>query len=359
MKKRIISAPGRICLFGEHQDYLGLDVIAAAINLRFRIIFSKRNDSIFNILMPDINSQLIIEPSGEIKYENNRDYLKATINILKREYKFDFKEGYDFIFKSEIPINAGASSSSVMLVAWVKTLLKIFNHPDADIPEKVADIAYNSEVVEFKESGGMMDHYSSSIGGLLHIETKYKPVKYEKIDYKNLNGFVLANSLQPKDTVGVLKKIKKEVLESVELIKKYIPDFSFEKYTLDDIKKEILNLPENLQLKLKANMINHSLFKEALKLLKQKNFNEKELGKLLDEHHKWLRDGLGISTPKIEYMLMMAKKAGALGGKINGSGGGGTMFVYAPGNENKVANALKDAGGVPYIINIDKGCHEE
>jgi galactokinase len=38
MKNRIkVSAPGRICLFGEHQDYLGLPVITAAIDLRLEL----------------------------------------------------------------------------------------------------------------------------------------------------------------------------------------------------------------------------------------------------------------------------------------------------------------------------------
>ncbi|MBT4369578.1 MAG: galactokinase family protein, partial [Candidatus Marinimicrobia bacterium] len=32
-----ISTPGRICLFGEHQDYLGLPVIAMGISLRAKI----------------------------------------------------------------------------------------------------------------------------------------------------------------------------------------------------------------------------------------------------------------------------------------------------------------------------------
>ena len=39
-----ISTPGRICLFGEHQDYLGLPVIAMAISLRVRIVGKKRKD---------------------------------------------------------------------------------------------------------------------------------------------------------------------------------------------------------------------------------------------------------------------------------------------------------------------------
>ncbi|MEA1880927.1 MAG: galactokinase family protein, partial [Candidatus Marinimicrobia bacterium] len=39
-----ISTPGRICLFGEHQDYLGLPVIAMAISLRAKIDGKKRKD---------------------------------------------------------------------------------------------------------------------------------------------------------------------------------------------------------------------------------------------------------------------------------------------------------------------------
>ena len=39
-----ITTPGRICLFGEHQDYLGLPVIAMAISLRMRIKGYQRSD---------------------------------------------------------------------------------------------------------------------------------------------------------------------------------------------------------------------------------------------------------------------------------------------------------------------------
>jgi galactokinase len=32
-----VKAPGRICLFGEHQDFLGLPVIAAVIDLHITV----------------------------------------------------------------------------------------------------------------------------------------------------------------------------------------------------------------------------------------------------------------------------------------------------------------------------------
>ena len=50
-----------------------------------------------------------------------------------------------------------------------------------------------------------------------------------------------------------------------------------------------------------------------------------------------------------------ASNAGALGGKINGSGGGGCMFAYAPNNPEDVAEAIEKAGGKAYIVQKDEG----
>ena len=54
-------------------------------------------------------------------------------------------------------------------------------------------------------------------------------------------------------------------------------------------------------------------------------------------------------------MMDAALGAGALGGKINGSGGGGCMFAYAPGCEEAVAEAMRAEGGEPYIVKVDEG----
>ena len=54
-------------------------------------------------------------------------------------------------------------------------------------------------------------------------------------------------------------------------------------------------------------------------------------------------------------MLEAALNAGALGGKINGSGGGGCMFAYASENPEYVAEAIERVGGKSYIIQADEG----
>ena len=54
-------------------------------------------------------------------------------------------------------------------------------------------------------------------------------------------------------------------------------------------------------------------------------------------------------------MMDAAKNAGALGGKINGSGGGGCMVAYAPDDPQTVAEAIESVGGKSYIIRSDEG----
>jgi galactokinase len=56
MNQVISKAPGRVCLFGDHQDYLGLPIIACAIN-RFVEIHGMANDSEeICIEMPDMKN---------------------------------------------------------------------------------------------------------------------------------------------------------------------------------------------------------------------------------------------------------------------------------------------------------------
>ena len=76
---------------------------------------------------------------------------------------------------------------------------------------------------------------------------------------------------------------------------------------------------------------------------------------MLFEHHMVLSNLLGTSTPKIDKMIEAGIEAGAYGGKINGSGGGGCMFVYAPESPEKVAEAIESVGGTAYIIHADQG----
>jgi galactokinase len=88
-------------------------------------------------------------------------------------------------------------------------------------------------------------------------------------------------------------------------------------------------------------------------------WQDARLGDLLNQHQVNLREHKRISTPKIDRMIEVALGAGALGAKINGSGGGGCMFAYAPQNPEAVVQAINEAGGKGYIIRVDVGTQEE
>lgn len=356
-RKRLkVSAPARICLFGEHQDFLGLSVLAMGINLRMQIEAQRRTDKKYRIIMPDIQSELEFVPSDEVIYSGRRDYLRSVVNVLKRQ-GLNFSEGYDFTITSRIPINAGSASSSVMVVAWVKMLLLVHNHPLANSTEDIAQFSYQAEVKEFGEPGGMMDHFSSAFGGIIYIDCK-PPFSYLLID-KQIDGFVLGHSLEKKDTTGVLKRSRQDVENAVRFLAGKIKGFDLKTVALDKIKPYLNDMEPDASKKLLANIDNRDICQDALSLIKAPCLNQERLGYLLNEHHRRLRDNLGISTVKIENMIQSSLKAGAFGCKINGSGGGGTMIAYAPGRQKEVASAIGSAGGRAYIIKEDSGVREE
>ncbi|MDQ4140114.1 MAG: GHMP kinase, partial [Bacteroidota bacterium] len=102
-----ISTPGRICLFGEHQDYLGLPVIAAAISLRICITGKHRSDKKVVLHLPDINDQEIFELSPQITYEKPRDYFRSAVNVIQRQEEVRLSKGLEVTVRGKIPINSG------------------------------------------------------------------------------------------------------------------------------------------------------------------------------------------------------------------------------------------------------------
>jgi len=347
-----VSAPGRICLFGEHQDYLGLPVIASAISLRLRITGSHRSDNLVRIDLPDIDAKEQFEiGSEELAYEKERDYFRSAFNILLRE-GFTFSSGLDCVLTSEIPVNAGTSSSSALVVAWLDFLARMSDQAAALEPGRLAALAYAAEVAEFGEPGGMMDQYTIALGHTITLASQPE-IEVKKIS-SDLGAFVLGYSGEPKDTKGILSRVKGGVQEIVETIRNAYPEFSLHEVLIYELSSynHLLNGPQRGLLL--ATIRNRDITREALELLEAKPLDYVRLGKMLTEHHLLLRDVLGISTPKIDSMLDAALGAGALGGKINGSGGGGCMFAYASENPEEVREAVSEFGNA-WIVNIDDG----
>ncbi|HKI78081.1 MAG TPA: galactokinase family protein [Ignavibacteriaceae bacterium] len=350
--KIVTSAPGRICLFGEHQDYLGLPVIAAAISLRISIEGEKTNDDKIIIHLPDINSIEKFPIKEEIKYEKERDYIKSSFNILKRN-GFSFSKGFECTILGKIPINAGASSSSAMIVAWINFLTQQSDQKIILPAGKIAELAYQAEVLEFGEPGGMMDHYSTSLGGIIYLNP-YPDINVENL-ILDLGAFVLGDSGEPKETKNILKNVKMKIKEIVDNLVERNTQFSLHKVEINDVEKYFSYLNKEQKELLIGTIKNRDFTRNAYKIFTNDTFDKIEFGKLLNQHQQVLRETLKISTNKIDNMIDAAIDAGALGAKINGSGGGGCMIAFAPDNFDKICEAIEKAGGKSYIIKIDEG----
>jgi galactokinase len=353
-----VSTPGRICLFGEHQDYLGLPVIAAAISCRVQLTVEPIDQPSVHLNLPDVGSQERFSLTEvPLAYQHDRDYFRSAVNVLRRN-GFRFSAGIQGEVSGSIPINAGASSSSALLIGWLNVLTQLADNPRTLSALELAELAYAAEVLEFGEPGGMMDHYSTAVGGVIYLESQ--PAIRLETYQPALGTFVLGNSQEPKNTVGILSRVKHGMLRIIDKLRHLDPAFSLQMTspeTLFAYRRWLVNNDYHL---LEGTLANRDILREALTLFQEANstnkpLNDKRLGELLTAHHTNLRDKQRISTPKIDRMLDAALAAGASGGKINGSGGGGCMFVYAPTHTEAIAEAIEREGGKAYIVSVDVG----
>jgi len=351
-----VSAPGRICLFGEHQDYLHLPVIPCAISLRVQLSGHFKKARNVQLDLPDIQSKASFNLNGELDYLEERDYFRSGYNVVHRlGYQWD--KGLDVSVHGEIPINSGTSSSSALLVAWIYFLARMSNQETALDAETVARLAFEAEVLEFDEPGGMMDHFSTAVGQTIYLD--FEPETTVRKLNPALGTFVLGDSMEPKDTKGILSRVKDGVIRIVETLKEKDPHFSLRQITPESVKIYATQLSVDDFLLLEGTVINHSITEQALKTLEAATLDHRRVGELLNAHQTVLRDVLKISTPKIDRMIQAALDAGAYGGKINGSGGGGCMFAYAPDDPEAVAEAIEEAGGKAYIISVADGVRND
>ncbi|MCF7827073.1 MAG: galactokinase [Candidatus Marinimicrobia bacterium] len=346
-----VKSPGRICLFGEHQDYLGLPVIAAAINRYIEFEAELNQSNVFRFEMPDIKATREIQLVDPLDILQSRDYLASVIRVLRKE-GLEFNTGCRIKFSGNIPLKSGASSSSAMVVGLIKTFIRLYSFTKVLSDSEVANLAFQAEVIEHGEMGGMMDHYSISIGDIIHLDT----VTYENQVLGNqMEGLILGNSLLPKEILEVHGRIKPTIMQAIDILTKVDEDFRISEVGVDKIADYYDHLPIDLIPIFYATVTNHSFTQLALETLKQDHIDYQKIGSIMNQHHERLRDYLQITVPKINLMINIALEEGALGAKINGSGGGGTIAILAPGCEDRVCRALETIGAEAYPVTVDPG----
>ena len=347
-----IAVPARVCFYGDHQDYLGLPVIAGTIDRYIYISATPNDSSQFRIQLKDLGDTRDIDLSTSLDDVTKDDYLLSAIAVLKKE-GLKLRQGYDVEIEGNIPLNAGLSSSSALTVAWIRFLLTSQEFQRDWNNKQVGHWAYESEVLYFNQPGGLMDQYSIAQGGLIFIDTQTGESSELTTDVVKL---VVAESGLPKKTLDVLKNGRVFGQNAIQAVKTYDSKFSMQNATVDDYEKYKHIVPEEYLAHWYAAVHNYQITKDAKRELSRETPNPEYLGELMNAHQKILQNQIQNTPQPMIAMMNAAREAGALGAKIIGSGGGGCMLALVmEETKKKVIDAFLNQGAKDaYEVNLTK-----
>jgi len=240
--------------------------------------------------------------------------VRACLNFV------GIQNGIELVHTSDIPARSGIGSSSSFTVGFLNSLFALQGKMVSK--RKLALDAIHIEQDILKENVGSQDQVAAAFGGFNKIEfggndgvfVKPITITHENLDY----------------------------IQNCCLF--YFTGFS---RTASDIAKEQIELTKQKKREL---ALMHEMVDESIRILNGTQNNLNDFGNLL--HEAWtLKKTLSskISNNQIDEIYELGRKAGALGGKICGAGGGGfILFFVPPENQEKVKEALKNFLLVPF-----------
>ncbi len=336
-----IKVPARICFFGDHQDYLGLPVIAGTIDRHIELKAYPIAEKELRLWLKDLDETMIIPLQDGPHKIAVGDFFRSGMAVL-RQKGFVFEQGYQVEISGTIPLNAGLSSSSALVVAWIRFLVEIQEEKRNVSDTEIGHWAYESEVLFFNLPGGLMDQYTIAQGGLLYIDTRNYEV--EKLT-GSLGSLVVAESGMGKETHDILKNAREYQQKAIDGVKREHPCFGIQDSTVEDYRKYLNLVPEPYQKHWYAAIHNYDITKSAKKLLSLKENHFRALGRLMNAHQRILEECIQNTPSAMVGMMNAARNAGALGAKTIGSGGGGCMVAMVQDNtKEKVREAFLGHG---------------
>lgn len=222
-------------------------------------------------------------------------------------------------YEADLPARSGLGTSSSFAVGMLNAFYALKGKYANK--KRLSEDAIHLERVLCNEAGGWQDQIAAAYGGLNRINF-------------NAEGF----TVQP---IIISPARKQSLNDHLMLFFTGFTRFSAEMQSANNVtaKSKTAQLLEMLE-----------LVDEAERVLEDVNADLDDFGRLLD--HTWRlkrQTGAKISTGSIDELYEKGIKAGALGGKLLGAGGGGFLLFYVePKKQPQVREALKDLLYVPF-----------
>lgn len=304
------SAPGRCAIIGNPTDMYGGSVISCSLEYRARVTVSPCE-------------QLELEAAGQRVAIHCRDGLalngdafdvaRAVLDYLRDDALY-----CRITYSTDVPVRAGVAGSTALVVAILYGLLRFRGRNDHLY--RVAELARYIELNHLRVVCGYQDAYMCTFGGLNYMDFRGKQfyreaaeelyATVERLDpYVPQLPFVLVHTGVPHSSDAVHKPLRERWLEGDPEVRQAYEEIAV-------------------------------LAREGKKALLGADWPR--LGRLMNENHAIQRD-LGGSGPVNEELIAIALNHGALGAKLAGAGGGGTIIALHLYPEEMIA-AMRAAG---------------
>jgi mevalonate kinase len=300
------SAPGKIILFGEHSVVYGRPALAVPVTqIHAEADVSASSRTGIWIEAPDIDLH------AELNTLSSDHPLASIIHNLFFKFGIDPFPSLNIKIKSSIPVASGLGSGAAVSVALIRACSGHLGQRMTD--EEVSAFAYEIEKL----------HHGTPSGIDNTVITYAKPVYFIKgqpiSTFKIGRAFMIAIG----DT-GISAPTKESVLDVRKL------------WEADPAKWEGV-----------FDQLGH-IARRARAVIE--NGNWQGLGELMDQNHKLLQE-MTVSSPELDQLVKVARKAGALGAKLSGGGRGGNVIaVVEPENAEAVSSAFREAGAQHVIV---------
>ncbi|MDR0911904.1 MAG: mevalonate kinase [Methanobrevibacter sp.] len=298
----VASAPGKTILFGEHAVVYNQPAIAVAVDKRAVIRIKKSSKGVSTFWSNDLGFEAELDiPNKNYKLIKGRPgIIRYVLEILNKWHDNYYRDPLDIKLSLNIPIGSGLGSSAAVTVA---TLAALFNYHGFPFNKKV--LAKEAHKIE-KSVQGMaspLDTAVSTYGGLIYL-SRNKEISEFKLDIDS--DFVIGFTEKKGNTGAMVKSVNALKDRNPRIVSSIIETMG---QITDEAKDALLN-------------------KDYNKLADLMNLNQGFL------------DAIGVNTFELSRMIYTARKNGAIGAKITGAGGGGSIIALAPNNALNVVKSL-------------------
>ena len=291
------TAAGKIILLGEHAVVYGRHALAVPIAGAVRALVTP-DDHSTTLAVKEWGLQSVVD-------RNSRDGIDAAVNLILEELGVGNTK-FRINVTSRLPRGMGLGSSAAIAVAITRAVARCSGLDIDD--EHVNAIAYAAEKLAHGTPSGI-DNTLSCYG--------------EPMLFKNA-GSLDIQTLKLEEPPTLVIGFSHEVGLTYEQVAAVRSRFDRNTKSYDALFDRIDEISQ-----------------AGAKALVAKRYDE--LGHLMNICHGLL-NAIEVSTADLENMVSVARQNGAIGAKLTGAGGGGSIVALCPGAEEEVRSALHQAG---------------